>query len=848
MNRWLTLGSMGLGLALAGGAVAGQFSPGLERLAAGRAGHDVMTVLLSLERQADIATLDAQLSAARVSRARRHEAVVGMLRQEAGAGQAALLQDLAALKASGKVEGFTPYWITSAVVVRAPLDVLRALAARPDVAMAEPDLQVELIAPLPADDKDERRPDDGQRTPEPGVSAVRAPEVWSALGVNGTGALVGSIDTGVLGTHVALNTRWRGYGGAHPVSECWLDAAGLNHSTPQDGNGHGTHTVGTMVGGAPGLEVGVAPGAQWIATNCINMGTGSAFDNAVIASLQFMADPDGNGATEDDVPDVVQNSWGVNEGFSGYLDCDSRWWAAIDNCEAAGVCLTWSAGNEGPSSTTLRSPADRALTPYNCFSVGATNPTAPYGIASFSSRGPSGCGGAFAMKPEVSAPGVNTYSAYNNGSYTSLSGTSMAGPHVAGVVALMRSANPDLEVDAIKQILMDTSVDLGVAGEDNVYGHGFVDAYEAVLAALSGFNDTYPPSIVPAALGLVLEGEPQAVSASVTDASGLASVTLSWRVDGGAWQNQPMTQSGITWSGVIPGQTAGATVEAVIAAVDASDNANSATSDPLSYAVYTLLHADGFNGASDFTHAAGGGLTNQWHLESARVWEGSHSWKFGGAGTANYVENAGGTLTSPVIALPIEATELRASFRQWIAAELSSLYPDSCYDGGVVEWSLDGGPWQPAPVSPAPAKALRNRASTAALRAWLGFPRVMFSGAADWTPVSLAVPPATETLQLRWSFGSDTGVNLEGWYLDDLRILALLPPSAQEPVTDLAIAHEAGVISLSWSPVAGATGYRVYAGVDAYDETPVLLAEVPVPGFSEPAAVERRCYTVRAVR
>jgi len=846
MNRWLTLGT--LVLSLTGGALAGSFSPGLERLAAGRPGTEPMTVLLAMRRQAEVATLDAQLSQAGSSRARRHEAVVGLLRQEAAAGQEALLAELAGLKAAGKVEGFTPYWITSAVVVRAPLDVLRALAARPDVAVAEPDLVVELITPVPTEDKEERRPDDGQRTPEPGVTAVRAPEVWNDLGVNGTGALVGSIDTGVLGTHVALNTRWRGYNGAHPVSECWLDAAGLNHSTPQDGHGHGTHTVGTMVGGAPGLEVGVAPGAQWIATNCINMGTGTAFDNAVIASLQFMADPDGNPATEDDVPDVVQNSWGVNEGFSGYYDCDSRWWAAIDNCEAAGVCLTWSAGNEGPSSTTLRSPADRALTPYNCFSVGATNATSPYAIASFSSRGPSGCGGAFAMKPEVSAPGVDTYSCYNNGSYTTMSGTSMAGPHVAGVVALMRSANPDLEVDAIKQILMDTAVDLGTVGEDNIYGHGFVDAYEAVLAALSGFNDTYPPNITPAAPGLVLEGEAQNLSATVTDASGLASVTLTWRVDGGAWQVTPMTQSGITWSATVPGQPAGSTVEAQITAVDASDNANSATSDPLSYAVYTLLHADGFNDVSAFTHEPGGGLTDQWHLETARVWEGSHSWKFGGAGTATYAENAGGVLTSPLFTLPVEATDLRASFRHWIAAELSSLYPDSCYDGGVVEWSLDGGPWQPAPVSPAPAKALRHRTSTAALRAWLGFPRLMFSGAADWTPVSLVIPPATETVQLRFSFGTDTGVNLEGWYLDDLRILGLLPPVDLDPVTDLAIVHDAGLITLSWSPVAGATGYRVYAATDGYDETPALLAEVTTPGFSEPASVERRCYTVRAVR
>ena len=192
-----------------------------------------------------------------------------------------------------------------------------------------------------------------------------------------------------------------------------------------------------------------------------------------------------------DVPDVVQNSWGVNENFSGYVDCDSRWWSAIDACEAAGVVVTWSAGNEGPGSQTLRSPADRATTLYNCFSVGSTQYYAPYNISGFSSRGPAGpnCGPAEnRVKPEISAPGSDIYSAWPGGSYQYLSGTSMSAPHVAGVVALMRSANPNVDVITIKQVLMDTADDLGNPGEDNTYGHGFLDAYEAVLAVAGGLG------------------------------------------------------------------------------------------------------------------------------------------------------------------------------------------------------------------------------------------------------------------------------------------------------------------------------------------------------------------------
>ncbi len=473
-------------LSLLAGAVAaraGELTPGLQEQMRGLADNDELKVLVVMKDRVDIGALDWELHQAKVPRSLRHQRVLESLQAAAERAQADLLADLTSKQGAGGVRGWTPHWIVNGVVVRATVAAIRELAARPDVERIEADLVVELIEPVA---QAAAKSDKGIGLCD-GVHAVQADRVWRELGVTGVGAIVGNLDTGVDGSHPAFSARWRGH--FAPAEQCWLDAADFGDPTPVDHHYHGTHVMGTMTGLAPDDTIGIAPGALWIASNVINQGTGSEFDNDVIASLEWMADPDGNPATLDDVPDVVQNSWGVNEGFSGYYDCDSRWWDAIDGCEAAGVVLTWSAGNEGEDGPmTMRSPADRAASPTNAFSVGSTIRVPPYTISSFSSRGPSGCGGEYATKPEVVAPGSDIYSAQPGGGYQYLSGTSMAGPHVAGVVALMRSANPDVDVITVKEILMATATDLGPAGEENTYGHGLVNAYEAVLAVMGGLG------------------------------------------------------------------------------------------------------------------------------------------------------------------------------------------------------------------------------------------------------------------------------------------------------------------------------------------------------------------------
>ncbi len=466
---------------LAGTLLAGSLHSSLEQQIVGMKDQDWVKVLIVLKDQVDTQSLDWELHYKKAPLAERHRVVVERLQALAAETQPALLETLAQAEKQGQISDVTPHWLLNSIVLKTRVYHLSALAELDQVDIIEPNLVPELIEPVAQRDTGTR-----EIGLAPGIDAIEAERVWYELGIWGNGALVANLDTGVDGDHPALASRWRGL--SAPAAQCWKDVLGGGTTFPVDNGGHGTHVMGTITGQAPNDSIGVCPGAQWIACNAIDQGVSSGFDTDVLTAYEWFTDPDGFPETIEDVPDVIQNSWGVTTSM-GYSACDSRWWNAIDNCEAAGVCVTWSAGNEGPSSQTLRSPGNRATTEYNCFSVGSTSYSSPYYVSDFSSRGPApdACG-TYSIKPEVMAPGSNIYSSYPGGGYTTMDGTSMAGPHVAGVVGLMRSANPNLDVITIKQILMDTASDLGTPGDDNTYGHGIVNAYEAVLSAMSGYG------------------------------------------------------------------------------------------------------------------------------------------------------------------------------------------------------------------------------------------------------------------------------------------------------------------------------------------------------------------------
>lgn len=358
-------------------------------------------------------------------------------------------------------------WITPAFAATIPADKLDRLSEIDGIQLIIPDVDLELVAPV------EESPAPSLVAAIPGVlSQMNVPTVWRR-GLTGKGRLICSFDTGVQGSHPALASKWRGNRAA--LHSAWFSTIAPD-TLPYDKAGHGTHTMGIMVGSTDVDSFGVAPGAEWITAGVIDQGKSLNLTIAdILFAFQWALDPDGNPATTDDVPDVILNSWGIPKGI--FPACDPTFSGAIANVEAAGIVTVFAAGNEGPNPSTLRQPADNATSPLNTFSVGAVDSF--LNVAAFSSRGPSYCD-ASQMKPEIVAPGVAIRSCTKGSAYTYMSGTSMAAPFVAGVVALLREYNPDATVDEIKQALISSARDIGAAGEDNASGYGFVDAAGAL--------------------------------------------------------------------------------------------------------------------------------------------------------------------------------------------------------------------------------------------------------------------------------------------------------------------------------------------------------------------------------
>lgn len=348
-----------------------------------------------------------------------------------------------------------PLWIINGLAVTAKADVIKELSALPGVESIRLDgsIEVPLIESALSS------------APEWNLETIHAPQLWN-VGYKGQGVVIAGMDTGVDVNHPDLSGKWRG------GNNSWYDPNN-EHSTPYDADGHGTWTMGIMVGGSSGgTSIGVAPDAKWIAVKIFN-DAGNASFSAIHQGFQWILDPDNNAATND-APDVVNNSWGLRNNIN---QCITEFQDDIRALKAAEIAVVFSAGNEGPNASTSVSPANYP----ESFAVGAVDENLI--IAAFSSRGPSACDGA--LYPKVVAPGVNiktsdlTFGGVFPNSYAYVSGTSFSSPHVAGSIAVLTGAYPNKRIIDFELAIKESTMDLGVPGPDNVYGYGLMDALEA---------------------------------------------------------------------------------------------------------------------------------------------------------------------------------------------------------------------------------------------------------------------------------------------------------------------------------------------------------------------------------
>lgn len=405
------------------------------------------------------------------------------------------------------------FYIVNMISATTDLATIRKIAARDDVREVIQDGNFKMLD-MPETDRSQTSK--STRVPIWNINQIGAPTVW-AMGYTGQNVVIGGQDTGYAWDITPIKSKYRGWNGStadHNYN--WHDAihmdnpmspgtnsCGFDSPIPCDDHNHGTHTMGTMVGGLDNnsQEIGVAPGAKWI--GCRNMENGYGTLTTYVECFEWFLAPypvSGGAGDPTKMPHVINNSWGcpTEEGCntSNFTTMET----ALNNLRNAGCVIVVSAGNSGPNCNTVKDPAAIFS---GSFSVGATNSS--NGIANFSSRGAVSVDGSYRLKPNVCGPGVDIRSCLKNGAFTNWNGTSMAGPHVAGVVALLISANPELagEVDKIEDIIEQTALNItsstqscdgtpGTSIPNNTYGYGRIDALAAINFA---FANNYTPYV-----------------------------------------------------------------------------------------------------------------------------------------------------------------------------------------------------------------------------------------------------------------------------------------------------------------------------------------------------------------
>ena len=305
------------------------------------------------------------------------------------------------------------------------------------------------------------------------VPLIKASDTWNIKdkfgeNITGRGINIAILDTGIDYTHPDLSSNYvDGYDFVN------------NDDDPMDDHGHGTHCAGIIAG--TGVKsnyeyIGVAPDANLYAFKVLDS-NGSGNLDTYIAGLEAAVDPNGDGNPSDHV-DIISISFGTNKAGSP----DDVVSLKADEIVDMGIVVVAAAGNNGPDNNSITSPGCSLKT----ITVGSIDKNSI--ISASSSCGPVEFNGFSYIKPDIVAPGVGIKSTYPGGGYAIMSGTSMACPHIAGAVALLLQAYPTIKPAEVKQILKDSSVDLGKIGDDNIYGSGRINILNALNPPIAFLN------------------------------------------------------------------------------------------------------------------------------------------------------------------------------------------------------------------------------------------------------------------------------------------------------------------------------------------------------------------------
>ncbi|MGB8451530.1 MAG: S8 family serine peptidase [Anaerocolumna sp.] len=752
------------------------------------------------------------------------KAVIGALKDNAEDTQQKLLKYISQEEEKSNVAEYKPYYIINAVYVKATKNVIENISYMDEIEKIYENKIVKLDEPEITKGEIQANADGVEWN----VGKIRANEVWN-LGVDGTGVVVGTIDTGATWTHPALQAKWRGYnpndpGNPNPGGNWYDPVDGSTLPADEPSIPHGTHVLGTILGQEPdgSNKIGAAPGAKWITAKAFTPEGG--YDDDILSAAEWMLTPGGNPAA---APDVINCSWGGDPGLDEWFRPMVTAW------RAAGILPVFSAGNEDNGAAPPASVSSPANYPESV-AVGATDINNLRG--DFSGRGP---GPYDNVKPDVSAPGVNIRSSVPGGYESGWSGTSMAAPSVAGTVALILSANNSLSIEEVEALLKETAVHLADAEDpgypNNGYGFGLIDAFEAV-SKVAGGTGTIEGKVLKEGEDLenpvilhkqevfeTYSGSDIPVNAEISDDVSVVDAELLVKVTGKAyWIMLPLVRtSGDYKSGVYSGTINSDIIEqaGLTYKIKARDyDGNEVVTEE--YKVVVKFGAVPDDYTVDFeTNPSGWILDGEWQwgepVKDAGPVPLSGTKLIGTNLAGNYADYGDNEL----ISVPLDLRNSDLDFAQFRVSQWYDL--ENNRDKGTVYVTNDyGETWNQ--VGPAyTGTQTRWKEIVINLNQYIGSPDPVF---------------------IAFRMTSDGSVQKAGWYLEDAKLIATdkVAPSAPANLNGRVIF---GTAALKWdaAPDSDIQGYKIYRS-DLIDGEYILLGETSGISYGDSGILPEHTY------